>query len=236
MILVRHGQSEFNAVFSVTRVDPGIPDPKLTEEGRRQAAAAAEALRGAGVRRLIASPYRRALETASIIADGLGLEVTIEPLVRERAAFHCDIGTSPTALRALFPRYRFDHLDDPWWHDHVGMGIAETEEALVGPRRRLPVGDGGAFRLGGGCGHHALGIHPGPDRTAGRQLRDRADRPAPDPATSATLTVGPAGQPLVRCSRARPVITHAPHLAFSLHGALQWLIRPPARLRPDRRT
>ena len=34
MILVRHGQSEFNAVYSVTRVDPGIPDPQLTDIGR----------------------------------------------------------------------------------------------------------------------------------------------------------------------------------------------------------
>jgi broad specificity phosphatase PhoE len=131
MLLVRHGQSEFNAAFSVTRIDPGIPDPKLTEEGRRQAVQAAEMLRGAGVRRLIASPYRRALETATIIADSLGLEVTIDALVRERAAFHCDIGTSPVALRTMFPRYRFDHLEDPWWHDHVGTGIAETEEALA---------------------------------------------------------------------------------------------------------
>ena len=44
MILVRHGQSEFNVVYSVTRVDPGIPDPKLTDEGRRQARDVASAL------------------------------------------------------------------------------------------------------------------------------------------------------------------------------------------------
>jgi broad specificity phosphatase PhoE len=131
MILVRHGQSEFNAAFSVTRVDPGIPDPRLTDEGRRQAAQAAEALRHAGVRRLISSPYRRALETATIIADALGLGVTIDPLVRERAAFHCDIGTPPDVLGRLFPRYRFDHLENPWWHDHIATGAAETEEALA---------------------------------------------------------------------------------------------------------
>lgn len=132
MILVRHGQSEFNAAFSLTRVDPGIPDPSLTAEGRRQAEQAAEMLRPSGVRRLISSPYRRALETATIIADALGLDVTIEPLVRERAAFHCDIGSAPAALRELFPRYSFDHLDNPWWHDHVGTGIAETEDAIAG--------------------------------------------------------------------------------------------------------
>jgi broad specificity phosphatase PhoE len=131
MILLRHAQSEFNAAFSETRIDPGIPDPKLTAEGRRQAAAAAAALRGTGVRRLVSSPYRRALETATIVAEALGLEVTIEPLVRERAAFHCDIGTCPAELRTLFPRYRFDHLDDPWWHDHVGTGLPETEAALA---------------------------------------------------------------------------------------------------------
>lgn len=130
MILVRHGQSEFNAAFSVTRVDPGIPDPKLTLQGRREAEAAAEILHGAGIRRLISSPYRRALETATIIAQVLGLDVAIEPLVRERAAFHCDIGTAPAKLRALFPRYRFDHLDDPWWHDHIETGVAETEAML----------------------------------------------------------------------------------------------------------
>src|SRR4051794_16415355 len=106
MLLIRHAQSEFNAAFSVTRVDPGIPDPKLTVQGREQAAAAAETLRGTGIKRLISSPYRRALETATIIADVLGLDVTIEALVRERAAFHCDIGTCPGDLRSLFPRYR----------------------------------------------------------------------------------------------------------------------------------
>lgn len=131
MILVRHAQSEFNAAFSVTRIDPGIPDPKLTPQGHEQAAAAAEALRGTGVKRLISSPYRRALETATIIAEALGIPVSIEPLVRERAAFHCDIGTGPSGLSTLFPRYRFDHLDDPWWHDHVATGVAETEAALA---------------------------------------------------------------------------------------------------------
>ena len=131
MIFLRHAQSEFNAAFSVTRIDPGIPDPKLTSTGHEQARAAAEALRGTGIQRLISSPYRRALETATIVADALGLEVSIEPLVRERAAFHCDIGSGPAALCKLFPKYRFDHLDDPWWHDHVATGVAETEAALT---------------------------------------------------------------------------------------------------------
>ncbi|MGH6912651.1 MAG: phosphoglycerate mutase family protein, partial [Geminicoccales bacterium] len=37
MILVRHAESEWNRYFSLTRVDPNIPDPPLTEVGRQQA-------------------------------------------------------------------------------------------------------------------------------------------------------------------------------------------------------
>src|SRR5882724_4464827 len=131
MILIRHGQSEFNAVYSVQRVDPGIPDPRLTELGRAQAAEAAAALAREDVRRLIASPYTRALETAEIIAGALGLTVEIDPLVRERAAFACDIGSAPTDLKQRFPAFVFDHLGDPWWHDYVGLGEPEPEAALL---------------------------------------------------------------------------------------------------------
>ena len=45
MILVRHGQSHFNAAYNVTQIDPGIVDAGLTDDGIRQAAQAGEALR-----------------------------------------------------------------------------------------------------------------------------------------------------------------------------------------------
>ena len=130
MLLVRHGQSEFNAAFTLTRVDPGIPDPELTAIGRRQAEAAAAELAARGVGRLIASPYTRTLQTASIIAAALGVPISIDPRVRERAAFHCDIGSSPTRLARLFPALDFSGLDDPWWHDHLALERAETEAEL----------------------------------------------------------------------------------------------------------
>ena len=82
MILVRHGQSHFNVHFSATRKDPGIVDPGLTEEGERQAQAAAEDLSERGIERIIASPYWRTLHTAEIIAERLGLPVSIDPQVR----------------------------------------------------------------------------------------------------------------------------------------------------------
>ncbi len=117
MILLRHGQSHFNVVFSVTQEDPGVIDPRLTPEGRRQIAEVAAALGARGVRRILASPYWRTLETAQILAAALGLPVAIEPLIRERAYFTCDIGTPRSHLNGLWPEFDFGDLPERWWPD-----------------------------------------------------------------------------------------------------------------------
>jgi glucosyl-3-phosphoglycerate phosphatase len=115
MILVRHAESEWNRLFSRTRIDPGIPDPALTETGRRQAERLIGQLAAAGVSRLIASPYRRTLETATIVAKALGLTIAVEPLVRERCVFSCDLGTCPDRLAEIWPELTFAHLEETWW-------------------------------------------------------------------------------------------------------------------------
>jgi broad specificity phosphatase PhoE len=116
MLLVRHAESAWNELFSRSRIDPGIPDPDLTARGVRQAEATAEELRREGVRRLIVSPYRRALRTAAIIADALAVPiVAIEPLVRERCAFSCDRGSTPEILEREWPGLDFSGLEALWW-------------------------------------------------------------------------------------------------------------------------
>lgn len=125
MILIRHGQSEFNVVYGETRVDPGIRDPKLTALGERQARAAAETIRELDVRKLITSPYTRALQTATIIADILGLPLTVDPHIGERAAFICDIGTPRSALQTSWPKLDLNHIEEIWW-----PAMEESEEAL----------------------------------------------------------------------------------------------------------
>lgn len=115
MILLRHGQSEFNVHFTATRKDPGIQDPKLTPVGHRQAEQAAEALRAEGITRILASPYTRALQTAAPVARALGLPVAVHPVVRERYAFTCDVGSPRGALRLAWPDHQFDHIDEVWW-------------------------------------------------------------------------------------------------------------------------
>ena len=126
MILVRHGQSHFNVHFAETREDPGIVDPGLTEEGERQARTAGESLAACGIERIIASPYWRTLHTAEIIAEALGLPVSIEPLVRERYFFTCDIGSLRTDLSQRWPHFSFGDLPERWWPEDE-----ETEAALA---------------------------------------------------------------------------------------------------------
>ncbi len=131
MILLRHGQTIFNAVFGLTRIDPGIVDPGLTEEGRRQIRAAAEGLCDLALRRVVASPYTRALESAEILVSRLDLPVAIDPLVGERGHFACDIGTARSRLLERWPGHRFPHFEEEWWR------AEESEEAFAGRCQRL---------------------------------------------------------------------------------------------------
>lgn len=115
MILLRHGQSEFNLHFGATRRDPGIVDPHLTALGHIQAEDAAQQMLGQGIERIIVSPYTRALQTARPVAAALGVPVAIDPIVRERYAFACDIGSSRAALERDWPEHDFSRIDNVWW-------------------------------------------------------------------------------------------------------------------------
>jgi broad specificity phosphatase PhoE len=125
MILLRHGQSEFNLLFTQTRRDPGIADPKLTPLGHQQARDAVGALRGERIRRIITSPYTRALQTTAPLAKALGVEVFVNPIVRERYAFACDIGSPRTELAMAWPEHDFSAIDEIWW-----PAVEEPAEAV----------------------------------------------------------------------------------------------------------
>jgi glucosyl-3-phosphoglycerate phosphatase len=127
MILLRHGQSEFNLHFGATRRDPGIIDPRLTDLGHLQASDAARQLANLNLTRIIASPYTRALQTAAPIAKALGIEVFINPIVRERYAFACDIGTARTELEQAWPEHDFSSIDEVWW-----PAIEEPAASVIG--------------------------------------------------------------------------------------------------------
>ncbi len=78
--LIRHGETDLNAQGLLQ----GSIDADLNDRGRAQAAQAAASLEGLGLDRIVSSPQRRAMQTAGIIADHLGLPVTTSALLRER--------------------------------------------------------------------------------------------------------------------------------------------------------
>ena len=126
MILMRHGQSEFNLHFSATHRDPGIADPRLTPEGHAQAERAAAALAAHDIRRIVASPYTRALQTAAPIAAALGLGVQVSPIIRERYHFSCDIGSPRSTLAKAWPGHDFSAVEEVWW-----PGTTEEEASVI---------------------------------------------------------------------------------------------------------
>jgi broad specificity phosphatase PhoE/ribonuclease HI len=84
LVLVRHGVT----TFTVEKRFSGIGDPPLIEQGRVQAAEAAERLAGrGGIDVVVSSPLARCRETAGIIAKAVGAELEYDDGLRE-----CDFG------------------------------------------------------------------------------------------------------------------------------------------------
>src|SRR5689334_12459775 len=72
LVLVRHGQTEYNVKHLLPGQLPGIP---LNEEGRAEAQATASAIRDLPLTALVASPLERTMETAVYVSEGRGLQI-----------------------------------------------------------------------------------------------------------------------------------------------------------------
>ncbi len=95
LLLVRHGETDWNRDGRWQ----GHSDTKLNEVGRRQARELAEALKGIDV--IYSSDLARARETAEIVGERLGLDVHLEPRLRERS-FGAWEGLSSAEIEADF--------------------------------------------------------------------------------------------------------------------------------------
>jgi len=82
LYVVRHGQSTWNAAGLL---QGQAPDPELTALGHEQAREAAAALETTSVDAIYSSDLRRAVQTATTIADSLDMEIHLMPGLRERA-------------------------------------------------------------------------------------------------------------------------------------------------------
>ena len=79
LFLIRHGETEGNALRIVQR-----PDIPLSPRGVAQAERLARRLAAEGIARIVASDYARALTTAEHVRQATAAPLTIEPLLRER--------------------------------------------------------------------------------------------------------------------------------------------------------
>ncbi|MCX7619509.1 MAG: histidine phosphatase family protein [Acidimicrobiales bacterium] len=123
MLLARHGESEWNALGRWQ----GQADPPLSPMGRRQAALAADRLGAIDV--IVSSDLSRALRTAHVIAELLGVgPVIVEPRLRER-----DVGAwsglTREQIEATFPGYLDDGRRPPGWEPDELL-LERSSEAL----------------------------------------------------------------------------------------------------------
>lgn len=132
LFLARHGETDWNA----GRRWQGHANPPLNDRGREQAAALARLLAPEPLDAVYASDLRRAYETARVVADGRGLEVTTIPELRE-----VDVGSWSGMTREEI-RHRFPEGFRRWaaqeghgWED--GESYEEMAERVVAALLRV---------------------------------------------------------------------------------------------------
>ena len=108
LILVRHGETELNREGRIL----GTTDVSLNATGRAQARAVAEALLADLPLKMYTSPLARALETAKIISDALGVTPTPLSELQELDAGDLD-GLAAAEARARYPEFASRWDRDP---------------------------------------------------------------------------------------------------------------------------
>lgn len=135
VLLVRHGQSTWNAEGRWQ----GQQDPPLSALGARQARSAAGSLGTFDV--VASSPLVRALTTANIIADELGVgPVTTDPQLMERHAGSFE-GLTRDEIEERFPGYLADRRRPDDWEGDDAVA-ARAVDAIA--RIAAGIGTGGA--------------------------------------------------------------------------------------------
>ena len=137
-LLLRHGQTE----MSIDKRFSGVSDPPLTEVGQAQAAAAATRLAGCGAVAVVSSPLLRTRETARHVADVLGLDVEVEPGLRE-TDFGDWEGYTFAEVRAKWPRELAAWLADSSVPPPFGESFDATTTRVRQARDRLLASYGG---------------------------------------------------------------------------------------------
>jgi len=120
LLLVRHGQTEWNALGLMQGQTADIP---LTDLGHAQAAAAAEELAVLAPGALLSSDLLRARQTAEHCARSTGLPVALTPALREQGY---------GVLEGRPSRELWDVVDwtDPHWTAEGGESLAQLHDRV----------------------------------------------------------------------------------------------------------
>ncbi|MDX1648562.1 MAG: histidine phosphatase family protein [Myxococcota bacterium] len=158
LLLIRHARPERRE----TR-DGSPADPPLSPRGREEAAILARWLADEPLDRVVASPMRRALETAAPLARARGLEVAIEPRVAEfdqHASSYVPLeelkAEDPEAWRAFVQGGYGEGLDLDAFRRDLVEALEEIVAASPG-RRVAVVCHGGVINY---WTAHVLGLAP----------------------------------------------------------------------------
>lgn len=109
LILVRHGQTEWNK----EQIFRGSRDIELDKTGRRQAEALGERLRSRKIDAIYSSSLKRAMSTAEAIARLQGLPVMVGPGLVDMSFGQWE-GISHSEVMRQFPKQYQAWRDNPW--------------------------------------------------------------------------------------------------------------------------
>lgn len=169
LIVVRHGRTAWNVEGRFQGRDHP-DDPPLDDVGRAQAAAAATGLAGSGATVLLASPLRRAWQTAEAVSHVLGLPVVAEPRLREQGFGHWEGLTRPEVAER-FPEQYQRWLDGEEPHRDGGETRAEAGARAAGAVDDVPEGATAVLVTHGAAGAalvaHLLGLGDATRRIGG---------------------------------------------------------------------
>jgi probable phosphoglycerate mutase len=131
-LLLRHGQTS----MSVQKRYAGRSDVPLTDLGVQQAVAAAKRLASADLDAIVASPLRRAVQTAEEVAVATGAPVVTDAGFRE-TDFGAWEGLTFSEVRERWPAELTSWLADPAVAPPGGESFAEVSERVTDALHRV---------------------------------------------------------------------------------------------------
>ncbi len=126
LIMLRHGQTAFNLGSRMQ----GQLDTELSELGRAQAVAAAEALAKLQPLLIVSSDLRRAYDTAVTLGERAGVQVRVDERLRETHLGDWQ-GLTHTQIDAEAPGARLAWREDATWAPHGGESRVDVAARSV---------------------------------------------------------------------------------------------------------